>query len=245
MLEATDGGAGAAYRQAARAAGRVGIDVDVRTLGAADASTALERVRAAAADPSVDAMLLIAPLPVGWDPLPFASALDPAKDVDGAHPLNVGLGAAARPWQQPCTPAAALRLLDAHGVSLAGARAVVVGRSAVVGRPLARMLLERDATVTVCHSHTADLGAETRRAQLLLVAAGRVALVRADMVQPGATVVDIGTHVSPCGDLVGDVAPEVAQVAGALTPVPGGVGPVTTAVLMQHVWEAALWHHRS
>ncbi len=245
VLEAGGDDAGAAYRQALRAAARVGVEVEVRRLPPDDAASALEAVRDAGQDPAVDAMVVIAPLPRGWDEGAFALAVNPDKDVDGVHPLNAGLGAAARRCLQPSTPAAAIRLLEAHGVELAGSRAVVVGRSAVVGRPLARMLLDRDATVTVCHSRTRDLGAETRRAELLLVAAGRPGLIVPDMVRPGATVVDIGTNVDAAGNLVGDVAPGVGAVAGALTPVPGGVGPVTTAILMEHVWEAALWHLRS
>jgi methylenetetrahydrofolate dehydrogenase (NADP+)/methenyltetrahydrofolate cyclohydrolase len=139
----------------------------------------------------------------------------------------------------PATAEAVLRLLEHHRVELAGQHAVVVGRSAVVGKPVAHLLLDRNATVTICHSRTRDLAAITRQADVLVVAAGRAGLIGPDHVTPGATVIDVGTNATPDGGLAGDVNPEVAGVAGALSPVPGGVGPVTTALLLRHVTDAA------
>jgi methylenetetrahydrofolate dehydrogenase (NADP+)/methenyltetrahydrofolate cyclohydrolase len=139
----------------------------------------------------------------------------------------------------PATAEAVLRLLDHYQVELGGRRAVVVGRSAVVGKPLAHLLLDRDATVTICHSRTRDLAAITVQADVLVVAAGRAGLIGTGHVAPGATVIDVGTNATGQGELTGDVDPAVAQVAGALSPVPGGVGPVTTALLLRHVTEAA------
>jgi methylenetetrahydrofolate dehydrogenase (NADP+) / methenyltetrahydrofolate cyclohydrolase len=132
-----------------------------------------------------------------------------------------------------------LRLLDHHRIDLAGRHAVVVGRSAVVGKPVAHLLLDRNATVTICHSRTRDLAAITRQADVLVVAAGRAGLIGPDHVAPGATVIDVGTNATPDGGLAGDVDPRAAEVAGALSPVPGGVGPVTTALLLRHVTDAA------
>jgi methylenetetrahydrofolate dehydrogenase (NADP+)/methenyltetrahydrofolate cyclohydrolase len=139
----------------------------------------------------------------------------------------------------PATAEAVLRLLDHHRIALEGRHAVVVGRSAVVGKPVAHLLLDRNATVTICHSRTPDLAAVTRQADVLVVAAGRAGLIGPAHVAPGATVIDVGTNATPDGGLTGDVDPEVAGIAGALSPVPGGVGPVTTALLLQHVTEAA------
>ena len=139
----------------------------------------------------------------------------------------------------PATAEAVLRLLDHHQIALAGQRAVVVGRSAVVGKPLAHLLLDRDATVTICHSRTRDLAAVTVQADVLVVAAGRAGLIGPEHVAPGATVIDVGTNATPDGGLVGDVDGGVAEIAGALSPVPGGVGPVTTALLLRHVTDAA------
>ena len=139
----------------------------------------------------------------------------------------------------PATAEAVLRLLDHYRVELAGQHAGVVGRSAVVGKPVAHLLLDRNATVTICHSRTRDLAAITRQADVLVVAAGRTGLIGPDHVTPGATVIDVGTNATPDGGLAGDVDPKVADVAGALSPVPGGVGPVTTALLLRHVTDAA------
>jgi methylenetetrahydrofolate dehydrogenase (NADP+)/methenyltetrahydrofolate cyclohydrolase len=143
------------------------------------------------------------------------------------------------PTFAPATAEAVLRLLDHHQVPLEGRRAVVVGRSAVVGKPVAHLLLDRNATVTICHSRTRDLAAVTAEAEVLVVAAGRIGMIGPDYVAPGATVIDVGTNATPDGGLAGDVDPKVAEVAGGLTPVPGGVGPVTNALLLRHVTDAA------
>ena len=165
--------------------------------------------------------------------------MDPRKDVDGAHPLNLGHLAQGRPTVAPCTPVGGVELLQRLGLPIAGQRAVVVGRGATVGRPLALLLLGLDATVTVCHSRTPDLGAVTRQADLLAVATGRAGLVDADMIRPGATVLDFGVN-EVDGRLVGDVAFDAAsEVAGAITPVPGGTGPMTNAILLRHLLDAA------
>jgi methylenetetrahydrofolate dehydrogenase (NADP+)/methenyltetrahydrofolate cyclohydrolase len=183
--------------------------------------------------------MLQTPLPDGLRLADLASAIDPAKDVDGANPLSLGRLVAVLPAFAPATATAVVELLDHYQVRLDGVRAVVVGRSAVVGKPLAHLLLNRDATVTVCHSRTPDLASVTRTAQVLVVAAGRPGLIGADHVSPGAVVVDVGTNATPDGGLIGDVAADAASVAGAITPVPGGVGPVTTAVLIRNVVDAA------
>jgi methylenetetrahydrofolate dehydrogenase (NADP+)/methenyltetrahydrofolate cyclohydrolase len=192
-----------------------------------------------AADASVHGMLLTQPLPA---PLRLDAALErlpAAKDVEGVHPVNAGLLAQGRPASVPSTPLAGLEILKAAGFELRGASAVVVGRSPIVGRPLIQLLLAENATVTICHTRTRDLGAVTRTADVLLLAAGRANLVDGSMVKPGATVIDFGINV--VGDqLVGDADfTSVAEVAGALTPVPGGVGPVTTAVLARNLVELA------
>ena len=166
--------------------------------------------------------------------------IDPAKDVDGANPVSLGRLMTGLPAFAPATAAAVLALLDHHQVALSGRRAVVVGRSAVVGKPVAQLLIGRDATVTVCHSRTVDLASVTRVAEVLVVAAGRAGLIGPEHVAVGATVIDVGINATAGGGMAGDVDPAVAGVAGGLSPVPGGVGPVTTAVLLRHVTEAAL-----
>ena len=162
-------------------------------------------------------------------------AVDPDKDVDGFHPLNVGRLAAGHPGLVPCTPAGVMKLLAAANASLDGARALVLGRSTIVGRPMAALLLAANATVTMAHTRTRDLPAECRRADIIVAAAGRPELVRGDWIAPGATVIDVGMNRLPDGRLVGDVAfAEAIQVAGAITPVPGGVGPMTIACLLEN-----------
>jgi len=190
-------------------------------------------------DPAVHGILLQTPLPGGARLAELASFIDPAKDVDGANPVSLGRLLTGLPAFAPATAAAVLALLDHHQVALSGRRAVVVGRSAVVGKPVAQLLIARDATVTVCHSRTADLASVTREAEVLVVAAGRAGLIGPGHVAAGATVVDVGTNAVLGGGMAGDVDPAVAGVAGALSPVPGGVGPVTTALLLRHVTEAA------
>jgi methylenetetrahydrofolate dehydrogenase (NADP+)/methenyltetrahydrofolate cyclohydrolase len=193
------------------------------------------------ADPAIDGILVQLPLPPQIRPDAVIEAIDPAKDVDGFHPYNAGLLASGRPALVPCTPLGSMRLLAAAGVPTAGARALVLGRSGIVGRPMAALLLAADATVTVAHSRTKDLPAECRRADILIAAVGRPEMVRGDWIAPGATVIDVGINRLPDGRLVGDVAfAECAEVAGAITPVPGGVGPMTIACLLENTLTAAL-----
>jgi methylenetetrahydrofolate dehydrogenase (NADP+)/methenyltetrahydrofolate cyclohydrolase len=196
-----------------------------------------DAVESASADPAVDAVFVQLPLPDHVDPTAVRERVAPAKDADCLHPLNLGRLVAGDPRVEPATPLAIARLLDAHGVDLAGADVTVVGRSAVVGRPLAAMLVERDATVTTCHSRTRDLAARTRGADVVVTAAGSPGLVDGAMLREGATVVDASANwVEEGGErrVVGDVAFESAtDVAGAVTPVPGGVGPVTLATLLE------------
>ena len=195
-------------------------------------------------DPVVHGILLQLPLPAQLDAAKVIAAIDPTKDVDGLHPMNLGLLLAGRPVLAPCTPLGCVILAKSVHASLAGVEAVVIGRSLLVGRPLAELLLAENATVTVAHSKTHDLPAVARRADLLFAAAGHPELVRKDWVKPGATVIDVGTNRRIGEDgkahLVGDVAfAEVAEVAGALTPVPGGVGPITIACLLANTVRAA------
>ncbi len=192
------------------------------------------------ADDSVDGILVQLPLPAHIESRPVLEAIDPAKDVDGFHPVNVGRLHEGRPTLVPCTPLGVMKLLAATGVNLRGARALVLGRSAIVGKPMAALLTAADATVTIAHSRTRDLPAECRRAEILVAAVGRAEMVRADWVAPGAVVIDVGINRLPDGRLVGDVAyDECAAVAGAITPVPGGVGPMTIACLLENTLLAA------
>ena len=191
-------------------------------------------------DEAVDGILVQLPLPEGLDPRPVLHAIAPEKDVDGFHPLNAGLLALGEPGFQPCTPAGVLALLDAYDIPIRGRRCVVLGRSHLVGRPLAQLLTARDGTVTLCHSRTEDLPALTRQADILVSAAGRAGLVTAGMVKPGAAVVDVAMNRRADGKLTGDVDfPAVEPVAGFLTPVPGGVGPMTRACLLKNVLRAS------
>jgi methylenetetrahydrofolate dehydrogenase (NADP+)/methenyltetrahydrofolate cyclohydrolase len=190
------------------------------------------------ADAAIHGVLLQLPLPPGLDGNATTALIDPAKDVDGLTPVNAGLLAQGRPALVPCTPAGVMELLRAAGTELAGARAVVLGRSALVGRPLAALMLAADATVIHCHSRTRDVAGVCREADVLVAAAGRPRLVRADMVGEGATVIDVGINRTPEG-LVGDVDFDaVRERAGAITPVPGGVGPMTIAMLLANTLEA-------
>jgi methylenetetrahydrofolate dehydrogenase (NADP+)/methenyltetrahydrofolate cyclohydrolase len=225
-----------------RAAREVGIEArTIRLAGDTSQQELLARVAALNADMAVDGILVQLPLPAHIEAAAVIEAIDPAKDVDGFHPLNAGRLAAGRSALVPCTPLGAMRLLQAAETSLAGTRALVLGRSGIVGRPMAALLLGANATVTMAHSFTRDLPAECRRAQVLVVAAGRPELVRGDWVAPGATVIDVGINRLPNGRLVGDVAyAECAEVAGAITPVPGGVGPMTIACLLENTVTAAL-----
>jgi methylenetetrahydrofolate dehydrogenase (NADP+)/methenyltetrahydrofolate cyclohydrolase len=209
----------------------------------------------------IDGILVQLPLPPQVDSKKVLMAVDPAKDVDGFHPVNVGFLSTQRPGLVPCTPAGVIEILKRTGIPIAGQEAVVVGRSDIVGKPAAMLLLNANATVTVCHSKTHDLPAVCRRADILVAAIGRSGMITRDFVKPGATVIDVGMNrVTDAAEfqrlfagnakreesfrakgstLVGDVHPEAAEVAGALTPVPGGVGPLTIAMLMYNTVKAA------
>ncbi len=192
------------------------------------------------ADPGIHGILLQLPLPKGLDEDEAVARLAPAKDVDGLTPTNLGRLLGGAPVMVPCTPAGCLEMLDHYGAALTGAEAVVVGRSRLVGKPLAQLLLGRHATVTMCHTRTRDLAAHTRRADVLCVAAGRPGMITGDMVKPGAWVIDVGVNRLPTGKLAGDVdRASVEPVAKGLTPVPGGVGPMTIAMLMRNTLLAA------
>jgi methylenetetrahydrofolate dehydrogenase (NADP+)/methenyltetrahydrofolate cyclohydrolase len=257
-----DDPASAVYvRSKARRCEELGLYHETRRL---EASASTEDVLAAVFDlnqrPEIHGILVQLPLPAQVDAQRVLDALRPEKDVDGFHPLNVGRLLQKRARFVPCTPAGVMQLLARSGVELAGRRAVVLGRSEIVGKPMALLLMHADATVTVCHSRTRDLAAVTREADVLVAAIGRPGMVRAEHVKPGAVVVDVG--INRVSDpalarelvlpehwseferrgyaLVGDVhAPQVAAVAGALTPVPGGVGPLTIAMLMANTVRAA------
>ena len=196
------------------------------------------------ADPTVHGILVQLPLPAHIDAQKVLATIDPAKDVDGFHPVNAGRLAIGLPALTPCTPLGCIYLAKTVQPSLAGLEAVVIGRSNIVGKPLAQLLLTENATVTIAHSKTRDLPGVCRRADLLFAAIGRAEMVRGDWIKPGATVIDVGINRVPGADgksrLVGDVAfAEVAQVAGAITPVPGGVGPMTIACLLANTLRAA------
>jgi methylenetetrahydrofolate dehydrogenase (NADP+) / methenyltetrahydrofolate cyclohydrolase len=191
------------------------------------------------ADDAVDGILVQLPLPEHMDEPKALRAVDPAKDVDGFHVLNAGLLYLGEPALTPATPSGVMVMLAKHGVELKGKEAVVIGRSEIVGKPMAMMLLAEHATVTICHSRTVDLASHTRRADVLVAAVGRAGLVTADMVKPGAVVIDVAMNRTAEGKLVGDVDRGVAEVAGLLTPVPGGVGPMTIAMLLRNTLTAA------
>lgn len=225
-----------------KAAAQAGLHARTIRLGAATSQAELLAVVATLnADPDVDGILVQMPLPKGLDSAAVIEAIDPAKDVDGFHPINMGRLSVGRPGLVPCTPAGVMRLLAASGVTVAGARALVLGRSEIVGRPMASLLLAADATVTIAHSKTRDLPEECRRADILVAAVGRAEMVRGDWIRPGATVIDVGINRLADGRLVGDVDfHEAVQVAGRITPVPGGVGPMTIACLLDNTVRAAV-----
>jgi methylenetetrahydrofolate dehydrogenase (NADP+)/methenyltetrahydrofolate cyclohydrolase len=199
----------------------------------------LEMVDRMNTDDRVDGILVQAPLPAGLNFKEVLERIDPAKDVDGFHPLNVGRLVANQPGMVACTPKGVMELLDRTAVEIEGANAVVVGRSDIVGKPVALLLLHRSATVTMCHSRTRDLPAVTRGADILIAAVGRPEMITGDWVKPGATVIDVGVNRTDDG-LRGDVHfPSASEVAGAITPVPGGVGPMTIAMLLRNTVNAA------
>jgi methylenetetrahydrofolate dehydrogenase (NADP+) / methenyltetrahydrofolate cyclohydrolase len=222
-----------------KAAIEAGIDAtDLRLPATTTQAELLERVAALNADEAVDAVLVQLPLPDGIDEAAIISAVEPSKDVDGFHPLNAGNLYLGRPTLVPATPRGVMALLAEQGVELDGTHAVVVGRSDIVGKPMAHLLLQANATVTVCHSHTRDLDQHTLDADVLIAAVGVPALISADMVKSGAVVVDVGMNRTDAG-LVGDVDPGAEDVASAITPVPGGVGPMTVACLLQNAVRCA------
>jgi methylenetetrahydrofolate dehydrogenase (NADP+)/methenyltetrahydrofolate cyclohydrolase len=203
-------------------------------------SELLDRVAALNADAAVHGILVQLPLPKQVDAARILRAVSPAKDVDGFHAANLGALLAGNPAVVPCTPAGVMRLLEHAGVQLAGRQAVVIGRSSIVGKPLALLLLQRDATVTICHSKTKNIESMTRQADILVAAVGSAKLVGRAMVKPGACVIDVGVNRLADGSLAGDVDFDaVKQVAGWITPVPGGVGPMTIAMLLENCVRAA------
>jgi len=241
VLATADESAAWYTRSIVRAGEKIGIDVRVERLAddasAVDVRSALVRL---SADDTVHGIILQTPLPPGVEVIDVAGAIAPEKDVDGTNPVSLGRLTAGLPAFAPATAAAVLRVLDDHGIELSGRRAVVVGRSLVVGKPVAMLLLERDATVTICHSRTRDLAARTSEADVLVAAVGRPRMLGAEHIGPGAVVIDVGTTPDAEGNLVGDVDTDaVLGKAGAVTPVPGGVGPVTTALLLHNTVTAA------
>ena len=241
VLLVGDDPASAVYvKSKARACDELGLFHETHHLPAtATTADVLAQVEAYNRRRDVHGILVQLPLPPQVDTERVLRAVDPAKDVDGFHPENVGLLVQKRPRFVACTPAGIMELLRREGVELAGRRAVVVGRSDIVGKPMALLLMHADATVTVCHSRTRDLAAVTREADILVAAVGRAKLVGAAMVKPGACVIDVGINRLPDGKLTGDVDPAAAERAAALTPVPGGVGPMTIAMLLENCITAA------
>jgi methylenetetrahydrofolate dehydrogenase (NADP+) / methenyltetrahydrofolate cyclohydrolase len=211
---------------------------DVRLSADTSETQVLAQVAALNADESVDGILVQLPLPGHIDEAKVIRSIAPIKDVDGLHPFNAGELYLDRPTLAPATPSGVLELLDEYEVTLSGARAVVIGRSALVGKPVALMLLRRNATVTMCHSRTVDLTRHTLEADVLVAAVGAPAVVTAAMVKEGAAVVDVGINRTE-GGIVGDVAPDAAERASFITPVPGGVGPMTIALLLRNTVKAA------
>ena len=232
-------------RRKHEAADEVGIrSTDLRLPAATTQDELLERVAALNDDDSINGMLVQLPLPDHLDEAAVILAVDPAKDVDGLHPVNAGQLFLGRPTLVGATPVGIMALLAEYDIDLTGAKAVVVGRSDIVGKPVAHLLLQQHATVTICHSRTRDLARETLDADVLVVAVGQPALVTADMVKTGAAVVDVGMNRTDAG-LVGDVDRAAMEVAGYMTPVPGGVGPMTIACLLRNTVRAARLQRRA
>jgi methylenetetrahydrofolate dehydrogenase (NADP+) / methenyltetrahydrofolate cyclohydrolase len=221
------------------AAEEVGIrTLDHRLPGDVSENEVVELVSELSRDDRVDGILPQLPLPSHVDETRVLGAVDPIKDVDGLHPFNAGHLYLGRPTLVPATPLGIMALLAEYEVALAGAETVVIGRSEIVGRPVAHLLLQANATVTLCHSRTRDLGAHTGRADVLVAAVGSAGLIRSDMVKEGAAVIDVGQNKTEAG-LVGDVEPEAAERVALITPVPGGVGPMTIAMLLRNTVQAA------
>lgn len=227
-------------RSIAKTADKLGLRCRIEQLEAPDRDAIVAKLQELSADPEVHGVICQTPLPEGITLAEVGWYISPFKDIDGANPESLGRLAQGRRTFAPATSAAVLELLRHEGVNLEGTRAVVVGRSTVVGKPAALLLLNESATVTVCHSRTKDLPAVCREADVLVAAVGRAKMIGAEFVKPGAVVIDVGTNPTPDGGLVGDVDYEsVAPLASAITPVPGGVGPVTTMLLLRNTVEAA------
>ncbi|MBA2462052.1 MAG: bifunctional 5,10-methylenetetrahydrofolate dehydrogenase/5,10-methenyltetrahydrofolate cyclohydrolase [Actinobacteria bacterium] len=227
-----------------KASAEVGIEArDVRLLETTSEAELLRTVAELNADDGIDGILVQLPLPAGLDEAKVIRAVDPVKDVDGFHPLNAGQLYLGDPGHVGGTPLGVIALLEEYGVELQGAEAVVIGRSDIVGKPVAHLLLQRHATVTICHSRTRDLAAEVARADVLVAAVGVPGIVRPEMVKQGACVIDVGITRTEEG-LRGDVAPEAAERAGLITPVPGGVGPMTVAMLLRNTVLAARFRRK-
>ena len=233
-------------RNKEKACAETGIISTAHRVGADITQQALEKlVTGLSDDPSIDGILVQAPLPKHLDLLTVQALVDPAKDVDGFHPVNVGKLCIGLPCLPPCTPAGVMEVLKHYGISCSGKKAVVIGRSNIVGKPMALLLARADAmanaTVTICHSRTPDLPGECRTADILVAAIGRPRFVTRDMVKPGAVVIDVGinrTETGLCGDVDFD---QVKDVASAITPVPGGIGPMTIAMLLSNTVQAFTW----
>jgi methylenetetrahydrofolate dehydrogenase (NADP+)/methenyltetrahydrofolate cyclohydrolase len=214
------------------------VSTDLKLPGDISQDELVAAVGELSADDEIDGILLQLPLPGHLDEAQAVQAIDPVKDVDGVHPFNAGQLYLGRPTLVPATPVGIMALLAEFRIRLDGARAVVIGRSDIVGKPIAHLLLQENATVTICHSHTDDLERHTLDADVLVVAAGVPGIVSPDMVKSGAAVVDVGINRTE-GGIVGDVAPDAKDVAGFITPVPGGVGPMTIAMLLRNTVKAA------
>jgi methylenetetrahydrofolate dehydrogenase (NADP+) / methenyltetrahydrofolate cyclohydrolase len=226
-----------------RAADEVGIEaIDKRLPATTPEEQVIELVEELNDDESVDGILVQTPLPDHIDEARVMRTIEPIKDVDGLNPFSAGQLYLGRQTLVPATPLGVMQLLDEYEIATTGARAVVVGRSALVGKPLSMLLLQANATVTICHTRTQDLGRHTRDADILVAGTGSPRLITADMVKQGATVIDVGITRTPEG-LLGDVDPAVAEVAGHLTPVPGGVGPMTIAALLGNALRAARYRN--
>jgi methylenetetrahydrofolate dehydrogenase (NADP+) / methenyltetrahydrofolate cyclohydrolase len=228
-------------RSIQKSCGDIGIAFVHRLLPADTSQFTLEAaVHELSVDPSISGILIQLPLPAGFDPNGAIAQLDPRKDVDGVHPISAGRLLQGLPSLIPNTPAGGMELLRRNGIALAGKRAVVVGRSAIVGKPMTLLLLQEHATVTIAHSRTQDLAGVVREAEIVVAAVGRAGLITGAMLRPGAVVVDFGINVLEDGTMVGDVDfASASEVAGAITPVPGGTGPMTNVMLLRNVLQAA------
>jgi methylenetetrahydrofolate dehydrogenase (NADP+) / methenyltetrahydrofolate cyclohydrolase len=224
-----------------KAATEAGMEArDIKLPADTSAEDVLATVAAANADDAIDGLLVQLPLPGHIDENRIIESIAPEKDIDGIHPMNAGRLYLGRPTLVPGTPLGIMRMLDEYEIPLEGGHAVVIGRSAIVGKPMAHLLLQRNATVTICHSRTRDLARETLEADVLVAAVGSTHLVKPEMVKPGATVIDVGMNrVQDSKKLLGDVDPSAAERAAYITPVPGGVGPMTIAMVLQNTVTAA------